>query len=57
MLPKKKLMKSKANMNSSKKLEQPKLGGILRGQLPEGEKKIFTNADNLGFAQMMEKAT
>ena len=55
---KKKLQKSKAKLEAAnKKSESPtKIGGILRGILPENEKKIFTNADNVHLALMIEKA-
>ena len=51
---KKKLAKSKVKLDPSKKTEQPKVGGILRGQLPENERKIFANADSLHFEKMLE---
>jgi len=40
----------------SKKPEQPRVSSILRGQLPESEKKIFTSADSYHMRQMYEKA-
>ena len=57
-LTKKKFKKNKVKLDLNKKSESPtKVGGILRGQLPENEKKVFTNADNLHLALMLSKAT
>ena len=51
------MTKSKIKLDSNKKAESPtKVGGILRGQLPEGEKKIFTNADNMHWNILLENA-
>ena len=41
------------------KTESPekKIGGILRGNLPDGEKKLFTKADKYHYKNMFDKAT
>ena len=53
VLPKEKVPKSKSILDNNKKQDQMKIGGILRAQLPDGQKKIFTNADNLYLSSMI----
>lgn len=45
----------KQKISDNKKQEQKIQSGILRGQLPEKESKIFTNADRLSYDEMLEK--